>query len=567
MNQYFIKKFIEKELYIQNPPILTKKFIDLCDDRGIETSKEELEYLEKEKLLYPILRIKNEKIEYDEYQSISFNDTPNNILISLLNDKKILSPKELGFIPFSELGEKISSYYSNFQIIWLKKIKETVNCENWKELLKNEKRIFDERIELFLLIQLYYPFVRSNNREININLGFDEDYNSTKWYEKIEEFNLDDVLEYTNLDIDYMVERYRNLSKNATEYLGNSEGIQLYKNISYKQKRKLKGNIRLGIDYLEWALMIKKCIENHIGREIFDVDECLDYSSKNILKLGVNNAPPQTLRDIRNKIYYNKLTKKSEYDDIYKRLFYMSNDFNLGYHPRMILFVEGKTELEILPKFFEFIIKKPENLGIDIINIGGISNFYSPTLNIKNENKKYTKTVISNYKNLINYVLNKYQTIPFFVGDNENNVCDSLKKGELFEIDEKNAPIPEKWYYIWKNDFEFDNFTDKEIFDAIKENIDIKFNLEDVKIARNTKRGIKSIDSKISAPGIKIKIAHCLLKNLKTNLNEENAEEVSNRPIFKCINKILDIVLTNHPPISTLLANKNKNILEDMIFN
>ena len=53
----FLQDFIEGEKYLQNPPMTTDKFVEFCKKQGIQTTKEELEFFEKEKLLFPIIRI------------------------------------------------------------------------------------------------------------------------------------------------------------------------------------------------------------------------------------------------------------------------------------------------------------------------------------------------------------------------------------------------------------------------------------------------------------------------------------------------------------------------------
>ena len=46
--------FLEKEMYLQNPPLAMDKFIEFCKKRGIYTTKKELKFFEKETLLFPI---------------------------------------------------------------------------------------------------------------------------------------------------------------------------------------------------------------------------------------------------------------------------------------------------------------------------------------------------------------------------------------------------------------------------------------------------------------------------------------------------------------------------------
>lgn len=65
----FLKYFIRKEKYLQNPPLETSKFIDFCSKRGIVINENDLESYEKENLLTPIIRfnrpiINEERIKF-----------------------------------------------------------------------------------------------------------------------------------------------------------------------------------------------------------------------------------------------------------------------------------------------------------------------------------------------------------------------------------------------------------------------------------------------------------------------------------------------------------------------
>ena len=53
----FLNDFIQREMYLQNPLMTMDKFINFCKKRGIQATKEELGFSEREKLLFPIIRI------------------------------------------------------------------------------------------------------------------------------------------------------------------------------------------------------------------------------------------------------------------------------------------------------------------------------------------------------------------------------------------------------------------------------------------------------------------------------------------------------------------------------
>jgi hypothetical protein len=56
-NNDFLERYIREKKYLQNSPLETNEFVNYCKKRGIETDEQELEYFEKEKVLFPIFRI------------------------------------------------------------------------------------------------------------------------------------------------------------------------------------------------------------------------------------------------------------------------------------------------------------------------------------------------------------------------------------------------------------------------------------------------------------------------------------------------------------------------------
>ena len=219
----------------------------------------------------------------------------------------------------------------------------------------------------------------------------------------------------------------------------------------------------------------------------------------------------------------------------------------------------------IIPKFFEFFGNKPENLGIDIINIGGISKFFGPEIKVKNSSKKYDTVVLKIFLNLINYTLNKWQTLPFFIGDNENKIKKLLNDGISIEFDYSARKLPEKWYHTWDKDFEFDNFTDKEIAIAINDVLDDQIESIVVEKIRNQEKGIKSIDKRIDQSKNKTKIADVLYRNLRDEYKISKDENLLKRPIFDLIKKLHIMALRNHPPSNTLVELKNKEVISKVI--
>jgi hypothetical protein len=317
--------------------------------------------------------------------------------------------------------------------------------------------------------------------------------------------------------------------------------------------------------------MLKRIIEEHLQKEILDIDEISNIAADDILKFDPSKMTQHgvLLRASRNKLYSD--SQKSYYDDRYKRLYYLANDFGLDYQPRVMVFLEGKTEETVLPILFELYLgNKPENYGIEFVNIGGISKFFGPGISIRGPDKKPPKTFISNFNHLVNYNLNKWQIIPFFIGDAENDITSLLKsKGAILFNDER-YPFPEDWQFVWGitnnnqpfvgKDFEMACFNDDEISLALSETLSKQILARQVKEKRDTGEGLKQIDPDVEK--YKIKVAEKLCQNLIEKYKTERNNAVFERPVFKAIDRIANLAVLNHPPVSREIEIENKKYIQ-----
>lgn len=699
MQEDFLRKFIEEERYLQNPPLKTKDFVDFCKKRGIETKESELEFFEKEGLLYPIIRIdrpivEEEWIEFKKddgtfcrparqrllegeeeirkykekyYSSYGFDKYHKNFFLDWLEKGYLFDPSTKLFKEWSSLkdeelnydSEKIVSFYSSFQIYWLEILKKNYtvqlnfagneikvssnsycglfnrgsfsinsiddfndkykemtkdktfnnlfNFKSKKKCLTTQYKNFERILEFLLSIEyIYAPYGRSSSKTININ---DE-----KWHEKREKFNPKKELKELGFKIQEIANLYWNFSKKVNEILGvkRDDWIQLWKSLAWNEKNELSGNIRLGIEYLQWALMIKRFIENYCGREILDIDEISNISPNDILKYN----PPEMdqygilLRASRNKRYFDPEKNKNYFYDKYKRLFYLANDFNIDYQPRIMVFVEGETEERIFPKLFEWYYDYPENHGIEIVNFKGVDKLLSTSKNVQklrniiksieiaekkalisknqknNLNKlikelKKTDIIISNWTSFIRYNLEKWQIIPFFVADDEGNVKHFLEVEEPITFEGKNYNVPTEWKYLWGitndnepykgNNFEFANFSDEEITLAVNQVLNDEIDINKIKNVRESGEGIKKIDDRLNrkknrrGSKNKRKIVKVLFDNLFKKYEETGDKSLLERPIFKLIEKIAELGRFNHPPVNRDIELINKKYIKDLL--
>ena len=562
-----------------------KKFIDFCKKRGIKIDDKKLEDLEEKKLFYPIFRVTNIYNQISEqYVSPNFDEYSHEELLGYLENGNIYIPEDNGFCKFKEFYDnethslKTYSYYSAFQIWPLVRILAD------ERIVEYRQSYFENFVNLLIAIQIYSPYGRSNLKKINLKTEIDS------FYKKLEEFDLDEALEVINLEHDELYKAYALVCSKLRDLLGSDDIIQLWKNIAWSKKNKCIGNTRLGVEYLQWAMMLKRCIEDDLEHETFDVDE-VDGNWEKVRNQLPSNETGRTLRGVRNDWYKNKLTDEYEFRLNRKKLYYLANSLTLDYHPRVIIFVEGDTEEIMIPKFFEFYGYNFKDLGFEIVNVGGIANFNGAKLTFQKENKKYVKKVISNFKHLVNFNFDLWQAIPFFIGDNENNIIENLKYGVIFdtkklisgfdnrpakevipelidEYGEINESLIETWSHIWEYDFELDNFTPIELKNAINEVCSTNFSLKDIQdiidsCDNGEKMGIKSLGDEVEENKILINLK--AFDNLVKYYEDTNDSEVFKKPIFEVIERLLDIHATNHQPVDTQHALKNREELNKSV--
>ncbi|MDR0900960.1 MAG: hypothetical protein LBM26_04800 [Methanobrevibacter sp.] len=626
MDEKFLEMFINEEMYLQNHPLEAKKFIDFCKKRGIKTSKEQLEFYEKEKFIFPIMRIKRD-IETDSlgkkhYTPISFDDIrypyEKNILLSLLNNGNIFDPSKHEFESWSsfkgeldcEIYDRTMNFYSSFQIYQIEAVKKYLTERDYFENLdinihKPQHEDFRRILEFLLSIQsIYYPFAKSSSEGITISDKYE------RWREKRLKFDPKKELSKITANIEDVAFYYELFSRKSIDILGmkNDDWMQIMKNISFKKKEKVKGRNRLGIDYLQWALMIKKYLEDYLKRDIFDVDEIYHLDWQNIIDINPHNHK-WSLRGIRNS---NCIDNNNKYhqSSSYRRKFFLANSFKLGYHPSILVFVEGKTEEIIIPKLYEWYLGvPPERNGIDIVNVKGVGNFASTykhsqklkdlTTKLSNRLNKETKgeskimtseeihslnniikelkdakILTNNFASLISHYLENWQTIPYFISDNEGNIKKFLDEEKPLHFENKYYNVPTDWKYIWgiSNNhspfkgscFEFSNFSDEEICTSLNEVLNKNISIEEVSNARNQDKGINKI-CKSRIQRNKLKINKSLFKNLYNEFSDTNDENLFKRPVFDVLLNLRKLESRNHMPNDFKIEKDNKVVIKDIL--
>ncbi|MHB1403856.1 MAG: TOPRIM nucleotidyl transferase/hydrolase domain-containing protein [Thiobacillus sp.] len=668
----FLHYFLKNVMYLQNPPMVTEDFISFSEKLGVDTSQDELEFFEKEKLLFPIMRLVRpiEENEYIKFKGTSGREYMRPVEYGLQegetemdrikvrsysaynmfkDDKKGSFSKDLllhwlkkGYLfdPCSHefqswdsfRGEelegdkqKIVSFYSNFQIWQLPKIKRLteitftheisrfhaddrdVSVEEGKVYLDIKARVelyneeeaqqldrplnsnqeiravierfkrsldlrskkeawgrredFNKFLKYLLAVQsIYIPFAKSGSGKIQLAIEWE------KWNELKQNFNLDSILKMLDLRIEDIAKWYKILAEEALRILGikRDDWVQLFESISWGKKDELEGSTRLGLEYLHWAIMLKKILEVHIHKKVLDLDEMSSVAYDDVLKYeqGMINRKRDAHQD------------KEYYFDRHKKLFYLANDFGLDYQPRVTVYVEGKTEEVVFPGFFEnYFGYEPEKLGVEFISIKGISQFFGRETSLRKSTGSYERKIISNFNNLASYNLNKWQIIPYFIGDNENDIKILMQSGVSIYFNGKQYSFPRDWQYMWGatnnnrpyrgKDFEMANFNDEELAAASSEVSGKQIKSSEIKSKRDSREGLKQVNEEISKH--KVDLARKLYSNLLDKYERTNDDTLFERPIFDAFSKIRELAVLNHPPVSREIQLKNKEYIEGIL--
>ena len=241
--------------------------------------------------------------------------------------------------------------------------------------------------------------------------------------------------------------------------------------------------------------------------------------------------------------------------DLRRYLEFVTNRFGINPQPRLSLIVEGESEEAAVIEIFErYYGCHPGTIGIEIIVLGGVG---TATGNKKDDRFRAIFR-------LIDY-LHHHQIFTFLVLDNENHATtlkEEAKRAKSIHSDRRYITRPE-YIRIWKDSFEFDNFSCIEIANALNEVAQGYATFTNKEVL-----GIK----KQNNPGSELKKLYNKKANYNYNLNKidfsnilvsnmmsPNAKRrIENRPIIKILNRVKLLAARNHLPTTERLWEINQ---------
>jgi len=582
-----LKKLVESESFILCPFVTTDKFISYCKERGIRTSKEQLETFEKLGLFFPVARVKSPKIkikveinrelnqrkdfgalqegeEWDgdleeEYVHLQWEK---DYAKAWMKDGYLWEPSSQIFREWKTFRDKdgdlqVESYYSIFQcytLHYLKKATEIpAHAENWfgfddekqievakqiSEFATGRVRSLKEhgiRGECFpLLCQVlsnrFFPFTQTDRRKIGSFMpaistpGLRHDWN---WDEYCQNWDAHAVLKELDLDTEEIKNLHEEISSDAQGLDPLEKWYALISFVSLDQKKKLRGAALLAQTFYSMEHMLRLFYKKLTGEKLFAPNESYDWHPDRYHGKGVSG----------NSLEY---------------LEFLANQYHLNPRPKLILVVEGNGEEEQFPRLADELFGYSfSNLGIEVMNVRGVDNF--------NGEKRVDK--YGALEKFIDYYHNR-QTIVFVILDDE---------GRSKKVRKKLIEAPSKYYkgrmvtkleyiHLWeKKSIEFENFSHKEIAGAMSEisNGDHTFLADEIQEYENkleekesdqlSKYFREKTGLGLDKPALLRTLFGYIIKNSKYEFDDKKAPV---RPVSRVLKRVIQLASWNNQPFS-----------------
>jgi|GEM_PF-1890690 len=593
MAKRFIDSYVQNKYFLQNPPKDRKDFIKHCQKLGLMKERA----LPRETREIPIKPLLEFGVAASNNMFAStFPGSPFDArteLKALIEQGDLTSPLFDSTHPSKHV---VDQYYSSFQFIQIDKITNDIffDEEDIESLIKLSVRMQN----------VYMPYFRSGGKLIQMS-GMDED-----WQDRRIAFSLNQYLIDEKLEISSVLRWYQKLPDLAKPLLGiprsDSNWLELWTNIDWSKKEALEGDVRRGVEYLQWAVMLKLVLQDYKQAEVLDIDEIDNLVPEQILDYVPSEMDQRAtlLRAWRNYYFTDHDTGVNYYHDKYRRLNYLANSFRLEYQPKVILFVEGPIEVKVLPIIFEAYVGLPGYFGIEIKSLDGVDNLKTThddimrlkvlmkQLNSKINQKVASKDeekelkqlikrlerveiITSNWEAFINFNLEKWQAIPFFLADNEGQLQRVLNTAKVLKYQGHNMDVPVEWQFLWGttnsqtpwvgDSFEMANFSNDEISHALKELYNDSVPLDDIQNLRDTRKGLGKLIDDLNRQDptkkrIKLDVAASLAKDM-IKLHKENQNLEFNRPVFEAINRVRKIAALNHSPTNMIGEARNREAI------
>ena len=526
----------------------TDAFVRFCSKRGLKVNRERLIRLERLGLFAPVFRVLTPNDEAALFE-IPLREGNNWFKKGWAYDTTRV-PQNHVVPAYSDRYQE--GYYSIFQVVHLQFVltvmippdqlddfldRKDDNSIDWQiygmnwikhaEQVASRLRDHEFRRVIALLCQhisnRYYPQTQSDMRTRRTSSGHSSDrwvgVNALKWDWETEACRWDPkkTEKLYGLTPEKLRHAYETLASAQAHCDPIEHWYQLTQFISLRERERLKDDALRAETLRAGAHLLRLLHQDLYGEELPHPNEVTGTIINHIPELEVR-------RDVR------------------RYLEFVTNHFNINPQPRLSLIVEGESEEAAIRQIFEeYYGIHPGIIGVEIIVLGGVD--------VATGNKEDRFRAILR---LIDY-LHHHQTFTFLVLDKENyatKLKEEAEKAKSIHSDRRYVTRPE-YIRIWKDSFEFDNFSCTEIANALNELAQgyatfTNKEVSGVKKQNNPGSELKKLYNKKTDYDLnKIKLSKILVRNM---MSPNTKRKIESRPIIKTLNRVEILSARNHLP-------------------
>lgn len=528
----------------------TDSFVKFCVERGLSIDRVRLIRLERLGLFAPVFRVRSpDGLAQPFYIPVRENnnwfaegwawdttgvshcyEVPNHNDRTQEGYYSIFQISYLDFVLKSmTLQVQLDAYLIHSEkegIDWQKK------GEHWMqdaESLLMIWRTHEYRRSVALLCQYisnrYYPQTQGDQRTIQVPQGktfsdgwirlYAHDWN---WNEEVRNWNPHTAERLFNLTTNKLRHAYNGLAIAQEHCYPLEHWYQLTQFISIRERARLKGDALLAETLRDGAHMLRLLHKDLYGEELPHPNEVSGTIITHIPELTVRNDTRQYLE-------------------------YVVNRFGINPRPKLSLLVEGQSEEIVVRKIFEeYFGTHPGIYGIEIIVLGSV--------NVATGSKKVDR--FRAIFRLVDY-LHHHQTITFLILDNENyaeKLKQEARKAKSIHNSQRYVTRPE-YIRIWKDSFEFDNYSCGEIAAAM--NILVQgrtvYSLSEVATCKSSDnpgaRLSELYRQKANYDLPKLRLNEILVEQM---LSVHTRRKIESRPIIKTLERVARLAALNPFP-------------------
>lgn len=526
----------------------TNKFVKFCEDCGLAIDRRRLLRLERLGLFAPVFRVRTPK---KDVPHLSIPLARNNDWFTKRWAWDTTRIDRYHSIPdFSDHTQE--GYYSVFQIDHLnivllgmtisiqmdgyieksesKPPDWNKNGGQWLEHFRQRAvamRQHEFRRALGFLCQFisnrYYPQTQGNKRTIRPSKRYYSDAWidvsgwDWSWYDYVRNWEPHRVEKLFKLTPDNLKHAFNALASSQASCDPLRHWYQLIQFVAISEREKLKGAALRAETLRAGAHMLRLLYQDLYGTELQHPNEVNMTVFTHIPELEVRK-------------------------DVRRYLELVVNRFDLNPQPKLCLIVEGPSEEIVVTKIFEeYFGAHYGKYAIEIVALGGVD------FATGGKQDRYRAIL-----RLIDY-LHYHQTITFLILDNENyahKLRQATRKMKSIHYDRRYVTRPE-YLKIWRNSFEFENFSCREIAESISELAppNISFSSHEVmncKISSKAGACLNALfKAKVGKGLMKKKLCRLLAEQI---FSPDSRRKIENRPIVRTLERAARLASINLLP-------------------